>query len=142
MRRGSKAAWRALPVLVAAVAMLAGCEPNKPAPVKVMALIQTNQGTFSPKEVSLESVGNVVELSGTAAKLIGGAVIVLNFNDPLISASGGNLTEEQIRQLFVRNPGAPVQASYVEKNGVLWPADFHTWNMVSMYYNFEQAFIV
>jgi len=140
MRRGSKAAWRALPVLVAAVAMLAGCEPNKPAPVKVMALIQTNQGTFSPKEVSLESVGNVVELSGTAAKLIGGAVIVLNFNDPLISAAGGNLTEQQIQQLFVRNPGSPVQASYVEKNGVLWPADFHTWNMVSMYYNFEQAF--
>jgi len=124
---------------VALVAVLAGCEPN-PRPVKVMALIQTNQGTFAPKEVSLETVGNVTELSGTAANLIGGAVIVLNFSDPLIGAAGGNLTEQQIQQLFVRNPGAPVQASWVDKNGVLWPADFHTWNMVSLYYNFEQAF--
>lgn len=135
MGRGTKAAKVAPLALVAAAAVLAGCEPNKPAPARVMALIQTNQGTFAPKEVSLESVGNVVELSGTAAKLVGGAVIVLDF-----SAAGGNLTEEQIRQLLVRNPGSPVQASYVEKNGVLWPADFHTWNMVSMYYNFEQAF--
>jgi hypothetical protein len=134
MGRGTQAGWIAL------VALLGACEPNKQAPVRVMALIQTNQGTFAPKEVSLESVGDVVALSGTAAKLIGGATIVLNFSDPLIDASGGNLTEDQIRQLFVRNPGAPVQAAYVEKNGVLWPSDFHTWNMVSLYFNFEQAF--
>lgn len=125
---------------MAVVAVVAGCEPNKTAPVKVMALIQTNQGTFAPKEISLETVSNVTELSGSAATLIGGAVIVLNFSDPLIQATGGDLTEDQIKQIFVKNPGAPVQASWIEKNGVLWPADFHTWDMVSLYYNFEQAF--
>src|SRR6185295_16862099 len=118
MGRGSSASW----IAVAVVAVVAGCEPNKTAPVKVMALIQTNQGTFAPKEISLETVSNVTELSGSAATLIGGAVIVLNFSDPLIQATGGDLTEDQIKQIFVKNPGAPVQASWIEKNGVLWPA--------------------
>lgn len=118
----------------------AGCGPQKTAPVKAMALIQTNQGVFAPKEVSLETVTDIVALNGTAAQLIGGAKIVLNFSDPIIVATGGNLTDDQIKQVFVKSPGAPPRAAYVEKNGVLWPTDFHTWNMVSMYYNFEQAF--
>jgi len=118
----------------------AGCEPRPPAPVRVMALVQTNQGTFSPKEISLETLSNPVAMEGTAAKLIGGARIVLNFSDPLIAAGGVGLTEDQIQDIFVKGRGLPPRAAYVEKNGVLWPTDFHTWNMVSLYYNFENAF--
>ena len=130
-----------LGTLVAVVVLgAAGCEPQKPAPVRVMALVQTNQGTFSPKEISLETVGNIVSMEGAAAKLIGGARIVVNFSDPLLTAGGGGLTEDQLRQVFVKNGGLPPRAAYIEKNGVLWPTDFHTWNMVSMYNNFEQAF--
>jgi hypothetical protein len=132
----------AAPVLALALLLVsAGCEPQKPAPVRVMALVQTNQGVFAPKEISLETIGNIVSMEGTAAKLIGGARIVLNFSDPLIGASGGSLTEDQIAQIFLKSKGAQPRAAYVEKNGVLWPSDFHTWNMVSLYYNFEQAFV-
>lgn len=134
------AALLGIGVGVIAVLGGAGCEPQRPAPVRVMALVQTNQGTFSPKEISLDTVSNIVALEGTAAKLIGGARIILNFSDPLIQASGGNLSEDEIRQVFVKNLGLPPRAAYIEKNGVLWPTDFHTWNMVSLYYNFEQAF--
>lgn len=143
MRRGREAARRLVQAAVVAGlgAMAgAGCGPQKAAPVRMMALIQTNQGTFAPKEISVETIGDVVAMQGTAAKMVGGAKIVLNFNDPIINATGGNLTEEQIKQVFVKNAGSPPKAAYVEKNGVLWPTDFHTWSMVSMYYNFEQAF--
>jgi hypothetical protein len=34
----------------------------------------------------------------------------------------------------------PVRASFIEDDGVFWPVDFHTWNLVSAYYNFEQAY--
>src|SRR5678809_1460918 len=125
---------------LAVLAGLSGCGPQKQAPVRVMALIQTNQGTFAPKEISLESIGDIVARSGTAAKFIGGAKIVLDFNDPLIQATGGDLTEEQIKQVFVKSAGSPPKAAYIEKDGVLWPTDFYTWDMVTMYYNFEQAF--
>src|SRR4051812_49493896 len=84
----------------------AGCEPQRPAPVRVMALIQTNQGTFAPKEISLDSIGNIVALEGTAARLIGGAKIVLNFSDPLIQASGGEPTQGQGKQIFFQKPRA------------------------------------
>ncbi|HVE81433.1 MAG TPA: hypothetical protein VND93_01240 [Myxococcales bacterium] len=128
--------------MIAVVAGLAGagCEPQRAAPVKVMALVQTNQGTFAPKEIQLETISNIVAMEGAAAKLIGGARIVLNFSDPLITATGGNLTEDQIQDVFLKSKGLPPRAAYVEKGGVLWPTDFHTWNMVSLYYNFEQAF--
>src|SRR5678809_1460939 len=110
---------------LAVLAGLSGCGPQKQAPVRVMALIQTNQGTFAPKEISLESIGDIVALSGTAAKFIGGAKIVLDFNDPLIQATGGDLTEEQIKQVFVKSAGSPPKAAYIEKDGVLWPTDFY-----------------
>jgi hypothetical protein len=34
-----------------------------------------------------------------------------------------------------------VRADLIDKSGVLWPADFHSWNMVTAYWNFEQAFL-
>lgn len=131
-------AWIA--ALAALSVVLSGCEPQRPAPVRVMALIQTNRGVYEPKEISLGTVRNIVSLEGPAATITGGARIIIDFSDQLISSSGGNLSDEQIGAVFVKNRGLPPRASYVEKQGVLWPADFHTWNLVSTYFHFEKSF--
>ncbi len=125
--------------LLPLLTLLAACAPDKVAPVPVMAMVISNTGQYEPREVALSTVEDVVALSGTAARLVGGARIEDDSNDPL--RANDNLTEEQLRQILVKSEGLPPRASYVERAGVLWPADFHTWNMVSTYYNFEKAYL-
>jgi hypothetical protein len=135
--RSRIAAWAAL--LTVPLTVLSGCEPQRPAPVRVMALIQGNRGVYEPKEISLTTVRNVVSLEGAAATITGGARIIVDFNDPLFRSSS-NLTDDQVAAVFIKSRGSPPRASYVERQGVLWPADFHTWNLVSTYYHYEKAF--
>jgi hypothetical protein len=68
--------------------------------------------------------------------------VVVDNNDPLVQATGGiqNMTDDQRFDVLVKDKGMDVHANFIDKSGVLWPADFHTWNMVSMYWNFEQAY--
>lgn len=123
-----------------ALLVCAGCEPAQTTPVQTMALVLSNQGTYEPKQVTINTLSDAVAVKGSVLSLVGGARIVVDPNDPLLATNGGNLTDEQLAQVFIKARGIPPRASYVERGNVLWPADFHTWNMVTTYYNFEKAF--
>lgn len=119
---------------------LSACGPNKAPPVQMVIDVQTTSGKYEPKAVTFNTLTDVVAMKGRVAELIGGARIVISDSDPQRQNDTGPLTDEQLANILLKNKGLPVSASYVEKDGVLWPADFHTWNMASAYYNFEKAF--
>jgi len=126
--------------------LFAACAPETTQPAQVMALVRSPGGgggaggLYVPQQVSLDTVSDVVALKGSIGYLVGGARIVVDPADPLLRLNGGNLNDDQLAQVFIKGEGADPRASYIEKDGVLWPADFHTWNMVTSYFNFEQAF--
>lgn len=123
--------------MVALAVTLAACGPNPQQPVKVMALVAKTQTGYQPEQVELTSLKDVVAMKGDVASFIGGARIVINPQDPLLA---GDLSDDQFKAAVLKDKGSDVHASYIEKDGVLWPADFHTWNMVTTYFNFEKAF--
>ncbi len=121
---------------------LLACAPSAEAPVQVMALVRTggSGGSYQPTQVALRTVSDPVTLQGSVANLIGGARIDVDPNDPLLRLNGGALSEDQLARVFVKDSGRAPRVSYVQKDGVLWPADFHSWNLVTTYFNFEHAF--
>ncbi len=122
--------------------LMAACGPNPPAPVKVMALLPDETGAFTTGQVELTTVANVTTLKGDVVELVGGTRVVVDPNDATQQANGGIqfMTDAQRYEVIVKDKGGDVRAHYVDRSGVLWPADFHTWNMVSTYYNFERAY--
>ena len=129
--------------LLGLLTFLTSCGPNPKAPVKVMALIPDEAGAFQTTQVELTTVSNVVALKGDVVVMIGGTRVVLDPNDPLQQLNGGiaNMTDAQRYEVIVQEKGGDVRAHFVDKSGVLWPGDFHTWNMVTSYYNFERAYL-
>ena len=125
-----------------ALSLLSACGPDPAAPVKVMAIIPDETGTYGTREVQLTTVENVTTLQGSVLKLIGGNRVVVDGNDPTQQINGGiqNLTDEQRYEVLVRLKGGDVRGHYVDRSGTLWPDDFHTWNMVTTFYNFERAY--
>jgi hypothetical protein len=121
------------------VFLVCACAPNVKAPVSVMALVLSTDGTYGPQQVQLQTVTDIVGLNGPTLNMIGGARIVVDPNDPLLSRLGPNPTNQQLAQVYLKDPGRDVSASYLEKGGVLWPMDFDSWNMATTYYNFEKA---
>jgi hypothetical protein len=87
--------------------------------------------------VQLKTITSITLMEGSVAKLYGGSEIVIDPNDPALAASN---SEESLEAALLKNLGGDVSASYIEKDGVLYPADFHTWNMVTTYWNFEKSF--
>lgn len=128
-----------LVVVVASLFVLA-CAPNPKAPVKVMALLLNNANTFGPRETELETISSIVGLKGSVVNFVGGASIVLDPTDPQ-QQNLGALSDDQLANALYRARGTEVHANLIDKSGVLWPADFHSWNMVTSYWNFEQAFL-
>jgi hypothetical protein len=119
------------------LALLASCAPDTQAPVKVRVLVRTPAGEeYVPQEVQLTTVTDIVHLEGTVARFIGGARILVDSQDPELQ---NVTTEEALASAFTKDEGSSVTASYIEQDGVLWPADFHTWNLVTTYYNLERA---
>lgn len=128
--------------LALAALTVSACAPNPSSPVKVSALVLNDQGAFVPETVELEEVEglpnvDVVGLQGPAANLVGGARILVDSSDPALQ---GSLTQTQLIDALVKDKGNTPRASYVQKDDVLWPADFSSWNLVTTYYNFQQAF--
>jgi hypothetical protein len=121
----------------AAAGLVAGCAPDSSAPVKVSALVLTSNGEYAPKEVELKTITDIVSLNGTVADFRGGARIVLDSEDPDLQTAN---SPEAFVNALLKEEGHDVRANYIQKDGVLWPADFHTWNMVTTYYNLERAF--
>jgi len=121
----------------AALAMLASCAPETQTPVKVRALVRSSNGVYEPQQVELKTVTDIVSLEGKVVRLLGGASVRVDSNDPELQAA---TTEEAVGKALLKKEGRPVSASYItDEQGVLWPADFHTWNLVTTYYNFERA---
>jgi hypothetical protein len=127
---------RTVTAATAALALLASCAPDTETPVRVRALVLTSAGQYEPQEVQLTTVTDIVRLEGSVAKFLGGARIVADSNDPELQNA---TTPEALTNALLKDKGSPVTASYIEKDGVLWPADFHTWNLVSTYHALERA---
>lgn len=121
----------------AALGLAAGCAPETSAPVKVSALVLNSNGEYAPQEVELKTVSDIVSLNGSVADFRGGARIVYDSQDEDLQSA---TTPEAFVSALLKNEGHDVKASYINQDGVLWPADFHTWNMVTAYYNLERAF--
>jgi hypothetical protein len=130
---------RFLFVLLALTASLS-CGPNPPAPVKVMAIIPTETGAYETREVQLQTITSLSNLKGSVAELVGAARIVVEDSDPLQRNLPG-LTDDQRFEVLVRDRGTDVRGNYLDRAGTLWPSDFHTWNMTTTYFNFENAFL-
>ncbi|MBL8920601.1 MAG: hypothetical protein JNJ54_17180 [Myxococcaceae bacterium] len=117
------------------------CGPAPAPPVRVMAIIPVETGSYETREVQLQTIGNLTTLKGAVAELVGVTRVTLDPNDPLQRGGIENLTEEQRYEVLVKDKGADVRGNYLERSGVYWPADFHTWNMVTTYWNFENAYL-
>ncbi|MCP3145171.1 hypothetical protein [Pyxidicoccus xibeiensis] len=129
-----------LRTVIAATAVLGlgvGCAPESSAPVKVSALVLNSNGEYAPQEVELKTISDIVGLNGSVADFRGGARIVFDSQDQDLATAR---TPEAIAAALLKEEGYDVSASYIDQGGVLWPADFHTWNMVTAYYNLERAF--
>lgn len=125
-----------------AALLLSACAPTPSSPVKISALVLNEQGAFVPQTVELETYEGLapvdpITLQGPAANLVGGARILVDSNDPQLQ---GPLTDQQLADALIKEKGSTPRASYVQQEDVLWPADFHSWNMATTYYNFQQAF--
>lgn len=118
--------------------MLVACGPNPKPPVKVMALVPSVSGPYETRQVELTTITNMTSLQGSVARLIGGNRVVFDTTDPM-QADLLTMDDPTRYEVLVKQKGGDVRANYVDKSGVLWPADFHTWNMVTAYYNFERA---
>lgn len=124
--------------LLVALLALAACGPNPAPPVRVMAIVPGPNAAYETREVSLETLTNATTLTGSIGKLYGGSRIVIDPTDPLLQSK--SLTDDVLEKVLLKDLGGDVKAHYIDRGGVLWPADFHTWNMVSTYWNFEQSF--
>lgn len=129
-------------LLLAPIVALWACAPNPPAPVQVMALAPNETGAYATVQVELKTLSSLANLKGSVAELMGGNRVVVDANDPLQNLNGGiqNMTDEQRYEVLVKDKGGDVRGNFIERAGVYWPADFHTWNMVSAYYNFERSY--
>lgn len=126
-------------LLLAALLVTAGCGPTTGKDVHVLVLTLTSDGAYQPQPATLTTMTDVAAMTGSVATLLGGGRIILDPNDPTLQ--GESLTDEQLAQALLKARGIPVRGSFVESGGILQPADFHTWNMITTYYNFEMAFL-
>jgi len=110
------------------------CAPD--AGVVEMAVLQWNpdRGVYELREAQITTLEDVTALRGAAATPIGNAEIVVE-GRRLANVS----TEKQFRDAVLEHPGGPVEAQFIDSGGVLYPADFHSLNLATAYFNFEQA---
>jgi len=123
-----------------ALAAAAACGPNVQPPVKIMALLYSNAGKLQPTETQLDTVANITALKGNVINMVGGGALFIDAEDPAQRGITDQSTDQQVYDAFVKSRGGAVHANLVDKSGVLWPADFHSWAMVTTYWNFEQAY--
>ncbi len=121
-----------------ALLFLAACEPSVTAPVKVMVIAGNKMGTYDTRQVELTTPTSVVHMTGDLLTLIGGAQVEFNPADPGLASA---ITDQQLADVLLKNQGGSVRGNFVDKGGVLWPADFQTWGMTSTFYNFEQSYL-
>ena len=114
--------------------LLAACAPESG--VVDVAVLQWDpgQGIYELRPATIETLDDVQALRGEAATAVGDASIVLG-GKKVVRAR----TEAQLRDAVQDDPGSPVQAQYVEVDGILYPSDFHSLNLATAYFNFERT---
>ncbi|HEX8538709.1 MAG TPA: hypothetical protein VF664_14665, partial [Cystobacter sp.] len=128
---------RKLTAAAALATLTVSCAPPTQTPMKVRALVLSSNGEYAPTEVELKTITDIVAMEGTVLKVIGSAHIRMDSQDPEANAAQ---TDEAYLRAVLKDTGRRVTASYnTDTAGVLWPADFHTWNLVTTYYNLERA---
>ena len=128
-----------VPLMIPALLGLAlgsSCEPPTPPATRMMVLLQESDGLYRPHEVQVTTLTNVVTLEGGAVRLIGGARVEWDPDDRALMEA---TNVEQLRAALVKDEGRGVRAQYVDRAGVLWPMDFHSWNLATAYHHFERA---
>jgi len=124
---------------LAVLALLAGCGPDSKTPVKVMVLVYDNATKhYRPQTVELATPTDLVAMEGPVAKILGSAH--LDQSEANLSSLPADATLQQVRDAIIVKPGSAVSVSYIEEDGVLIPADFHSLNIATTYYNFERAY--
>lgn len=126
---------------LAALLAAAACGPAPAPPVKVMILAPSADGTFEPREAELATIGNLTTFKGAVASFIGGARVLVDTQDPLQRDGVERLGDDVRYDVLVKDKGVDPRGHFIERGGIYWPGDFHTWNMTTTYFNFEQAFI-
>jgi hypothetical protein len=117
---------------------LLACAPEKPTPVDVVELVyNTGSNKYEPRKVKLKTVTDLVALQGAAAKMVGGTKFVIDDNDPALRQAGNDVNK--IKDAITKNQGGDVKVGWIESDGALVPADFHSLNLVTAYYNIERA---
>ncbi len=129
----------ALYAALAFSAALAGCGPSaENAPDVVVLAFNDVTRRYEPRSVKLETVTDLVALEGQAARLTGGAEFDLLKLGPVCDALQLGDTET-VKTAITLDEGTGVHVSYVERGEELIPSDFHSLNLATTYYNFEQA---
>lgn len=118
------------------VLTLSACEPPAVSPTPLMVIARDANGQYRPTQVQVNTFTRPVTLEGTAAKFVGAARIVEDPEDPAIQSA---TTYDQLVDALLKNEGTPVRAHLYNQGGVMWPADYHSWNMATAYYLLERA---
>ena len=117
---------------------LACGNPSSDTPVKVMVLVPNAKNMFEPQQKQLTRISNMSKLEGDVATFIGSARLLIDEEDAKQQSAE---TLEELKKAVFKDKGSSVHAQFIEKDGVLWPADFHSWAMTTAYWNLEQAFL-
>jgi len=117
------------------IAFILACAPSSEVPVDVMVLVPNAKNEFEPRQKQLKTISDISKLEGSVTSFIGGARMIVDEN------SETKETVEEYRKAVFKDKGGSVRAQFIGKDGVLWPADFHSWAMTTAYWNLEQAFL-
>lgn len=106
-----------------------------------MVLRPSIDGGLATSRVELQTVIDLTTLKGTATDFVGGAQVLIDRENATYQPSLGPGSNRAFSIAAMKSTGIPVHASFIDQSGVLWPADFHSWNMVTAFYNFERSFL-
>ncbi|MGI5864550.1 MAG: hypothetical protein ACOX6T_21220 [Myxococcales bacterium] len=125
--------------LLLAALLLAACGPGGTPPVDVVALIfNPETGRYEPRQVQLKTPTDLVAMKGPLLELYGDASFNYDTSDPALANAGND--PAKISEAMTKDEGSDVKVAYIDRQGILVPADFHSLNIVTSYYNFERAF--
>ncbi|MDR0965134.1 MAG: hypothetical protein LBM75_01270 [Myxococcales bacterium] len=114
----------AIPLPLALCCALVACAPSADENTKVLVLTyQPDLKRYDRAPVQLKTIDDIVTLEGSVAKVIGRAEMDLT---------------KPVKSLFL-DEGGDVKVDLIDVDGVLVPADFHSLNMVTAYYNLERS---
>lgn len=116
--------------------LLVACAPE-PADVVVLVFDQVSQ-RYQPQRVTLTTVDDIVAMKGSVARIVGEAEFTVAADDPALARAGDD--RDRQRKAITKDAGTPVKVSWIKQDGALVPADFHSLNIATTYYNFERAF--